>query len=163
MGRKKNRDKSNGKHRASEEGVFGMPEEVFTVKAWNHFGTAVGEELFNWAKGVMKKYPEHFPWEAKYDSIPEEVHVAYRNEAFPPIDWEAFSANSGGGIMAVIDESNKEAEARYEENKNKSLAQMFDEIFEMSEHQRLKEEQAYKVSKAIWDRHYKKYGLPYRK
>lgn len=164
MGRKKNRDKANGTHRLPEEGVFGFPPDVFTVMAMNHFGTHVGEELFNWCQEVIAKYPEYFPWETKLKSIPDEVHTAYKAEAFPPLNWESWigKANQGEGIMAKLEKGIIDMEAEFEKNKNKTVAQLFDEICEMSEHQRMKREHARKVAKDIWDKHYKKYGLEYR-
>ena len=42
-------------------------------------------------KKIVDNNPLYFPWEAKYHSIPKEVHEAYNKEIDPnygePIDW----------------------------------------------------------------------------
>lgn len=140
-----------------------IPYDVFQVQIMEHYGALVGEETYEWAMEVIKNNPKYFPWWAKYNSIPQEVHDAYRAEAFPPITWESWSqnANKGDGIMEVI----RRAEAKPEiipEEKPKSLTELIDFVYEMEEHQKMKEELARKEKKALWDKHYKKYGLEYR-
>ena len=56
-----------------------IPSEVYEAMCIGSL-SIVGMELYNRYQEIVKKYPEHFPWETKYNSIPSEVHEAYAIE-----------------------------------------------------------------------------------
>lgn len=151
-----------------------MPNEVFWAKTvgmqpdgsggWIRM---IGMSILEKIKEIQKKYPDWFPWETKYDSIPKEVHDAYYNEINPPIqeDQEQIQCSGGG----ILEEIKKMPELSFEYDPHKvtmdDLTQAIKMLNEEQEAQieRCKQLKARKAKeKKIWDKHYGKYGIEYR-
>ena len=135
-----------------------IPDEVMKVYTIGHYGQPIGMELYNECQKVIDKYPQYFEWEHKYKKIPKEVHEAYLDELYPdrhkPIDWE-YKGDKSKGILATIREQQPYT--------GKVTKQDMIDFFEYPQKQREKERQETQRQKAIWDKHYKKYKLEYRK
>lgn len=147
-----------------------LPQEVL----WYHHaciatGGYVGSELMAKLTAIENKYPEHFPWEAKYRAIPDEVHKAYKNER-----WTEFMVHVNNkdqrGLMEMINEefekSHEKSIKTQKELEGKSLKEMFEYAFNKMESDRIQEQKERKSrlrkDKALWDKYYKKYGLEFR-
>lgn len=109
-------------------------------------GGLMGLKLYRKCKTIEEKYPEWFPWEHKYNSIPQEVHDAYRNEQYSstpkPNEISKEAVSFSFNDKSLLDALNKWQESLINE-------------------QRIKAEQL-KKDKELWDKHYKKYGLEFR-
>lgn len=57
-----------------------LPEDVAIVMAYLWTKTPCGSDMYKRIQETVKKYPEYFPWETKYNSIDDSVHRAYENE-----------------------------------------------------------------------------------
>lgn len=85
-----------------------IPSEVLWVFALQYSCTPVGTSVFEECERIIAKYPEFFPWETKYNSIPQEVHDAYRIENNGGVDFrimpmfEEGVINNGQGIESQI-------------------------------------------------------------
>ncbi len=140
------------------------------VGAIIHFGMPVGTEMYKRCQEIIDKYPEHFPWEHKYKSIPEEVHVAYRKEMGFTFDFSSLietpmfdengSVIKGDGLMKSIVDSGMSKE-EYDEkvaNPEKTIRDFFDMLSNQSNKER---DEALRHAK-VWNKHYKKYNLKFR-
>lgn len=135
-----------------------IPNEVMWVWTLEYIGQPVGSDTMDKIDGIIDKYPTYFKWEHLYKSIPQEVHDAYSKEAYPdrwkPIVW---NDNKGKGLM----------------NLNEPVTikpitiESFDKFFKDIEDMRIKDIEDERLKhikfKAIWDKHYSKYKLKYRK
>lgn len=159
-----------------EEHFFGtMPKEVLEVWCDDIASHATGFttlERSEKRKRVAKQFPAWFKWEALYDSIPAEVHEAYKSEAYPPYDFESLWSgssdievhNTSGGLIETINSAPPKTYTI-----QPFSMKMFDDIVEALDRQRKKEyqeklaaEAKQKVDKALWDKYYKPFYLPYR-
>lgn len=114
----------------------------------------VGVSTLEKIREIQKKYPEWFPWETLYDSIPQEVHDAYRNEAYP--DWDKPIEFSGKGVLDSLKEKapvyTGEVDPNWLDNLLTGINKQNDAAFE----------EDLRLSR-IWNKHYSKYKLKYRK
>lgn len=62
----------------------------------------VGSDTYEEIERIIAKYPEYFPWETKYNSIPKEVHEAYIKEKYPDRDKPIVCTSDGGGLYSKI-------------------------------------------------------------
>jgi hypothetical protein len=157
------RDRRNAKLNAFWESVPHEVSEAWMIRAQ----PLVGLESVNRAKQIVKKYPEWFPWEAKYDQIPKEVHTAYNNEVNESI-WGSFEDNSVGdsqsgnkGLLWEIENApvhyyNPEAITK------ETMLNWFVNAQKQEDERREAEEAQRELDKAIWDKHYAIYKLRYR-
>lgn len=143
-----------------------MPQEVYWAKFigahWDgrEFIQMVGTDQYNKIRQIQKKYPEWFPWETKYDEIPEEVHEAYKREAYPYL-YEAID------VGALTKDKNDSTPVKpwtdtYDGLTLETLNQFMDEMYNRMEEQERKRKEEKAKAKKLWDKHYKKYGLEYR-
>lgn len=134
--------------------ILDAPSDVLEVWVLQSLNQPVGLSTYERMKATIKKYPEYFPWETLYNSIPDEVHNAYRKEVDPtwgePIDWEKYRN---------VKESPPIVLKPYEGG---DIAKMFDELFEAENKRRDEELAERKRRMKIWKKHYSKYGLDYR-
>lgn len=143
-----------------------VPDEVRRLWMWS-MNVYVGMEYIEERKRLVKKYPEWFPWDVKYNSIPEHVHAAYRAEAFPPMDFSMWNKNldddvSAKGLIPTILEYNPQPVSM---DSSKSWIKQLENLF-VEENRRQKElynqtEKKFYDDKALWDKHYAPYGLEY--
>ena len=110
----------------------------------------MGLEMYRKCKAIEEKYPEWFPWEHKYKSIPQEVHDAYNKEKEGVQQKEKT-------ISTPLTTTAKE---------DLPLGQMLfnalKEAIELENKQREMAAEQRKKDKVLWDKHYKKYGLEFR-
>lgn len=106
-------------------------------------GGMMGLKLYQKCKAIEDKYPEWFPWEHKYQSIPQEVHDAYKNEKY------SLELHRKGTSKIVV-------------SFNKPLLELIKEWKEnLIKEQEIDKKQLRK-DKELWDKHYKKYRLKFR-
>jgi len=136
--------------------VSDIPDEVWHVKAIQFSKQPVGLATLNRVKEVIAKYPEYFTWEHKYESLPKEVHEAFEKEAYPKkLEWIPKEVNCNEGFLAQI-------EKRVTYNPQSFTAKDLTDFMENIKNEvNLKWEHERKIT-AIWDKHYKKYGLEFR-
>ncbi len=133
-----------------------IPSEVWWVVSLQHRNQPVGLEVYNRIQEIIDKYPEYFEWEHKYKAIPDEVHEAFNNECYPP---EKPVKSNGKGIMAYIEESEV---VTFSVNK-KDIIQLLKGWQESVELEREKKDAETRRIKKIWNKHYGKFKLKYRK
>jgi hypothetical protein len=147
-----------------------IPSEVIYVSSLIQSGQPVGTKTYDFIQNTIKKYPQYFPWETKYASIPQEVHDAYRKEVGGS-DAETledmikeFESKSGvipsgsGMISQIMNADFSEAKTTNLDFTKADLEAFINSILE-SDKEYAKEKER---EKEIWDKHYKKYGLKYR-
>jgi len=142
-----------------------IPHEVAWVLCVQMGQIPLGIDSYEKAQEIIEKYPEHFPWEHKYKSIPKEVHDAFEAECYP---------ERGKSIESLFDDLEEGVRLR-EQVMNQTyvsvdpmkftkddFVRMLDEM-EAHERKRKEEERAEEIRvKKIWDKHYKRYNLKYR-
>lgn len=110
---------------------------------------------------VKRKYPHLFPWQAKYDSIPKEVHEAYHKDVLDESGWgkdfKIKNVSHGDGLLkSMVNTGAEKPKEPFD------LRKAFNDLFEMEERREKEAEERRKKDEALWDRHYKKYGLKYK-
>jgi len=90
-----------------------IPDEVWWAAPFVLHGVPCGTTIAEKCIEIIKKYPQHFPWEAKYYSLPEEVHTAYKKEMGYDFDtiikeMKLFEDNGDvkkvdGGLRSMVD------------------------------------------------------------
>lgn len=137
-----------------------IPDEVWWVTVMQ-MQPYIGMSAYEKMTEIMARYPEYFPWETKYNSIPNDVHEAFRNECWP----DAFK---GWDIPIVCDKGFfaqiKEQGPVYtgELPKGETFFSLYEKHIANLKKQERDEIIENKRLKKIWDKHYSKYGLPYR-
>lgn len=145
-----------------------VQEYLAIVSATSGF---VGSDMYKRCQEIIMNNPKFFPWEHKYESIPQEVHQSYRKEKGDISNerWLAYNNqlqdDSFQGIIPFLNSKPNVVKVDLSKNAidNFSLIDAMDEIFQMQEKERLREIEQDKIDKELWDKHYKKYGLEYRK
>lgn len=141
-----------------------IPEEVRRVWVYQYCGHAVGIDTWNEINAVIKAYPEYFPWETKYNSIPQSVHDAYNKEKYAWMDKLYQKPHPEGyiGLIPTImqmDEVLKEAPPEPQ----MTIHEIFIMLSKQEDDKRKRQQEQDENNKALWDKHYKTYGLEYRK
>jgi len=123
----------------------------------------VGKKLYDRANEIQLKYPEAFPWEAKYRSIPKEVHEAYQQElsAYHRSQPSLFEG-APMGIIAISKWMEEQNQKERERTKDFTPKQRIDELMDSLRAKEKREALDLKSRKRIWDNHYKPYKLAYR-
>jgi hypothetical protein len=135
----------------------GIPEDVWFV--WIASQQPMGLEMYEKCQKIINENPKYFPWEHKYNSIPKEVHEAYLDEKYPNRHEPFIGGGSvGRGILELINEQ----PVSFADTEEKSLVEIFESVINFQETARKQREKQYQKDKALWDKHYKKYGLKYR-
>lgn len=122
----------------------------------------VGMEAYDRIRDIQRRYPEHFPWFAKYERVPKEVHEAYMMEMWGDEDFnrwvypefDASAAPDGGGV-----ESHVGLGAAYQSG-GPTLQDFKDfcESLNKLEEQRRAEGRR---RRDVWNKHYGKYGVEF--
>ena len=140
-----------------------VPQEVWWVWALRNCG-CYGLGDIEKMESIIRRYPKYFPWETKYNSIPQKIHDAYRKEKNAWFD-ELYKETHGEDYIGIIPTIMKMGEVQ--EGKPleppKSISEILQEAFQKQEYERKQQNAEYAKNKAIWDKHYKPYGLEYRK
>lgn len=146
------------------EGSFKeIPDEAWWANSLLRSGRPVGTETYDKVIAIFKKYPKYFPCEAKYYSLPDEVHEAYYKEInggknpwiMPIFD----NIEVGKGIEDQINNSHVVSEGLNEVIGDEVTLQHFKDFFNTLQENENRREKEKKERIAIFNKHYKKYGL----
>ena len=139
-----------------------MPTEVFWVMSLE--GSMVGTKTFDKIHSIIEKYPEWFPWENEYSKIPQEVHDAFRKEAYPkqPNFDEMINDVDNKPRKTFLQQINEAPTITYKELSTEEILSAFQQMIENSERQERERHIEQERVERIWNKHYKKYKLPYR-
>jgi hypothetical protein len=132
-----------------------MPKEVVEAMCIKMM-PLVGKTTMDRYNDITARYPEYFPWEALYKTIPQEVHQAYINEKYPPIDFSKIKPSKG-----LWYQMNKKSRKKKQLTPT-SLTEMFKKLFDDEAKYKKKREAKRKKAKKLWDKYYKPYKLEYR-
>lgn len=138
----------------------GIPDDAAKVIMMEMYSTYVGSDTWDWIQKTKAKYPEIFPWDARYNSLPKEVHEAYWDEIDPDrhLSFEEYCKKhkiEGGGVDGVLASQKTEVIQPLTE---KVLLDFFDDLNKMEDNERKEKERQRK----IWNKHYGKYKLQFR-
>lgn len=143
-----------------------VPADVQMVWAHQYSKMPIGLDTLNRMKEIIRANPEYFPWETKYDSIPQEVHDAYRKEKNAEFDkiWKEFASHNEKYI-GIIPSMLKAGEHIPEimQVPEKSISEIMSDLFKMEDYKRQQKRKQHEEDKALWDKYYKAYQLEYRK
>lgn len=148
-----------------KESFKDIPAEVWQVQMLQIHKTLVSPATYKECLRIIEKYPECFPWEAKYRSIPKDVHDAYIKECMN--EWmRPFIETQVGPYPKFNDRTFKSmvsVGAQKRENyESLDAVQEFKNFFENMNEQEEKRAKQEREARELWDKHYKKYGLNYR-
>jgi len=136
-----------------------LPEDVAIVMAYLWTKTPVGSETYKRIEETVKKYPDYFPWETKYNSIDESVHRAYENEKellyksfFPQTKMDI---QPGEGIYAW-------SKRRSQEVISYNTPVDWEELSKSMQDRQKRDEDFSKAKKKLRIKHYKKFNLKYQ-
>lgn len=137
-----------------------MPAEVQEVMAYSIIGH-VGSSTMDRIQDIINRYPEWFPWEHKWKSIPENVHRAYLKES-------SETADRHGKKVKKEREKLKQKDAdRNSGLENgftlKHIENLFTTMWEQDDLTRKQKNRWRNIDRKIWNKHYKQYNLEYRK
>lgn len=133
-----------------------LPSEVRWVYGIQTF-PYIDIETYEKAQEIIGRYPEYFPWEHKYRSVPKEVHDAYWEE-LNMLNVEYNHHESEMGIQCLINEIRKKTDEPKKELQD-MVADWFDEMNKEAAQMAALEDKI----KRIWKKHYGIFGLKYRK
>jgi len=134
-----------------------IPFEVIEAQCLLFLKNPVGMETYKRVEDTVKKYPEYFPWETKYNSINKSVHENYDKELSVLFDSfyprTPMDIKPGEGIVAW---ESRQKVVKWGEPVD------FDELSKNLTN-KLNKDSDFKIAKKIlWDKHYKKYKLKYQ-
>jgi hypothetical protein len=130
-----------------------LPEEVAFVHSIRIIDPVfVGIENYEKIKSIIKKYPEHFPWETKYNSLPATVHEEYKRKLGELVGEYYPFGETSEQYVEFPDEFNSPMTRDEVTDSFRQLVRMQERDYEF-ECAELK----------LWNSHYSKYKLYYRK
>jgi hypothetical protein len=134
-----------------------IPLDVWEVWAIQIVGQPVGMATWTRCDEIIKNNPEYFPWEHKYESIPKSVHEAYKAEAFLPWDfYPTDNKDAFTGVIPNLPPPNPEPQPQ------RTISELFGLLIRQEREAQDRKRAEKKKAKALWDKHYSKYGLEYR-
>lgn len=136
----------------------GIPEEVVWVMLVEMYCSVVGFEVMDRINEIKGRWPKYYPWEARYNSIPKEVHEAYLGEVFKRDDWFGVSGEIGG-LEDMVNRGGSEYKELTEDDFVSFIKDLDEREREQEEEERRRRD---REDKALWDKYYKKYGLKWR-
>lgn len=123
------------------------PKEVLKVWAIKMMGHPIGGDLYKEVQDIISRNPKYFPYETAYNKVPQYVHEAYLDEIYPDrheLLWEGSNSKESAPIEKM------------------SVEEIFKILIDKEAQDRKRKDDETKRRKAIWDKHYKKYGLEFR-
>lgn len=142
-----------------------VPADVVWVWSVEAMYTHVGSAMYQKMNDIVAANPMYFPWEHKYESIPDEVHKAFNDEAYPDtFQWieSGKDIEPGVGLMQqLINESSKVVPMPAVKN-DAHAEQLWTEFFQREIDRRKQREEREAELERIWNKHYRKYKLEYR-
>lgn len=152
--------KSEASPMSKEVAYKDIPAEVWEVWMIQRSGQPIGMSTWERCNEVIKKYPQFFEWEHKYDKIPQFVHDAYKREAY---SFELPMPKGDRGYIDIIPTLLSDVEVvDTATQKPMTLLEMTTRVFIADQEERKRKEAARIERKRVWDKHYYKYGLEYR-
>lgn len=142
-----------------------VPDEVLSAWTVMKYQRYVGMDQWIKLNAIIRKYPEYFPWEAKYRSIPQEVHDAYYSDIQAAAE-HIFSNSEDGiaiGIIPTLMNMDEQPIFKFKIVPDKPISEIFKDFFREKEEENKRAKKQQKKDKALWDKHYSKYGLNYKK
>lgn len=136
-----------------------IPSEVSWALVIIQTNQEIGCDTYEEIERIIAKYPEYFPWETKYNSIPKEVHEAYIKEKYPDRDKPIVCTSDGEGLYSKI----KIEPFIYKEYTSDEIMEWFRQLETIVVKERNEAALQRKKDKKLWDKYYKKYNLEYRK
>lgn len=141
-----------------------MPDEVCVVLNWPY--ELMSLEMSDKFDDIRRRHPVYFPWETRYFEISKSVHDAYFDEMHPNGVFGGFLNTSpdGGaydgspGLVALIDE----AGLMNSYSPKPFTLEDFDALAQRHLESAAAEAKLFQKAKALWDKHYSKFNLPYR-
>lgn len=135
-----------------------IPAEVLEVWAIQIARQPVGIVTWERCNEIIKRNLEYFEWDHKYAKIPQSVHDAYKEEAFPPFDYSKLQNKEE--FIGLIPRISMLPDP--EPQKQLTIKEMLVNLFKGEQEARERKEAAHLKSKALWDKYYSVYGLEYR-
>ena len=135
-----------------------IPDEVLWASVIISTSHGIGVDTYEKIEEIIAKYPEYFPWETKYNSIPKEVHQAYIKEKYPDRDKPIVCTSDGEGLYSKI----KNEPFVYRKYTPEEIVEWFRQLDTITTNARNAAIVQRKKDKKLWDKHYKKYNLEYR-
>lgn len=137
-----------------------LPPNVLMVMTIIDEGRLVGSKTYQLCIDTINKYPEYFPWEHKYNSIPKEVHESFLLEAFPKSIDNNFKPNdSKTGLFKQI----KNIGITYNPLETKrDFVDLLNNLMSDTIKNKKRKIESDKRLKKIWNKHYGKYQLEFR-
>jgi hypothetical protein len=130
-----------------------LPKEVSWALAVQHGNTPISVDTYDKLLKIIEDNPDHFKWEHKYWSIPDEVHEAYhkdvsemRNKVIPSPPPFSISVSEMLTKPTTSDLTVEQLESFLKEVQLRELQQ--------AEYERKKHK--------LWKKHYGPYKLKYR-
>lgn len=138
--------------------INNTPKEVIEVFAHLMLKRPVGEETYKRIQETINKYPEYFPQQHIYNSIPKEVHSKYSEEKlnlyysfYPKKDSDI---KLGEGIYSWV----RRQEPVPLKITNLDIQELAEKVFVTAP--KIKKEYE-KEKRKLWNKHYEKYKLRY--
>jgi hypothetical protein len=133
------------------------PKEVYWAWLVLWAKQPIGLAAYTRLQTIIATYPDYFPWEHKYSSIPQEVHDAFYKECYRVKQPQTVEPEKyGEGILAQI----KPAELI--PFNAQELMQAFKNFVADIDYAHKRAVAEEKRVRAIWKKHYDKFGLEYR-
>ncbi len=152
--------------------INAIPQDVWKAWVLRTSPIGVGVEGIKFIEATIKKYPEYFEWEVKFNAIPESVYEAYLDEVYPDrhkkVDWNNWDeftkeGNQYNGIIPEIHASNQKTYSKNPTNQDMlECLTWFKDQLDKEHERKINERKEEARKKTIWNKHYKKYGLKYR-
>ena len=131
-----------------------IPVDVMWVSFMKMSSIAVGIETYSKVKAIIEKYPEWFPQETIYNSIPQEVKELFEKEKselhdsfYPRKEWDI---TPGEGLVAWVNRQPIDTTTITK----KSLSEALNHIFTEAP---AKKRQYLSALRKLHNKHYKKY------
>lgn len=139
--------------------VGDVPQEVMEAAMIMAYRPMVGLEVYNKVEAIIDKYPEWFPQEHIYRSIPEAVKELFEEEKrelydtlFPVVD---VGYVPGEGVMSHIRRVEEYSKTLPVKTLEESLRYLFEE-------RPKKDREYHNKLKALHNKHYKKYKYKFK-
>jgi hypothetical protein len=136
-----------------------IPYDVQLTKLIQYSNQPVSVDTYNKITDIIKKYPEYFPWETKYNNIPKEVHDRFHLEAYGKNEFSLDNFNNDNNLGSIYQSIKDNENIERKPFTKDDLLNCLKQLEDSENKKRLREQEIIK----IWNKYYKKYKLIYRK
>lgn len=133
-----------------------IPSDVMWVWSIGFCKIPVGSNTMDKITKIIADNPKYFEWEHLYKDIPSKVHEAYKKEAFPFL-YDEIGIVHGEGIAEYINSINVEPLTA------KSFDKFWKDLADKEVQDDIDAKIQYVKDKKLWDKHYSKYKLKYKR